>query len=60
MRHKAVNGWQGPYLQKDVPNDPWGRAYVYKIPGEKSEFDLITLGADGKSGGVDENADLVE
>jgi len=57
---QGVNGWQGPYLQKEVPNDPWGHAYIYKIPGEKSEFDLISLGADGKPGGVDENADLVE
>ncbi len=57
---QGVNGWQGPYLQKDVPNDPWGHAYIYKIPGEKSEFDLISLGSDGKPGGVDENADLIE
>lgn len=52
--------WQGPYLQKAVPNDPWGHAYVYRIPGEKSELDIISFGADGRVGGTDENADIVE
>lgn len=52
--------WQGPYLEKAVPNDPWGNPYTYRIPGENREFDLISLGADGRPGGVDENADIVE
>lgn len=52
--------WQGPYLQKAVPNDPWGNPYLYRIPGEKSEYELISLGADGRPGGVDEHADIVE
>lgn len=52
--------WQGPYLEKAVPNDPWGNPYTYRIPGENKEFDLISLGADGRPGGVDENADIVE
>jgi general secretion pathway protein G len=52
--------WQGPYLQKDIPNDPWGHPYVYRIPGEKREYELISLGADGQPGGVDEHADIVE
>lgn len=52
--------WQGPYLQKEVPNDPWGHAYIYRIPGEKGDYDLISLGADGRAGGTEENADIVE
>lgn len=52
--------WQGPYLEKAVPNDPWGKPYQYRIPGENREFDLISLGADGQPGGKDENADIVE
>ena len=36
--------WSGPYLRKDVPLDPWGKPYIYKIPGEKGEFDLLTYG----------------
>jgi len=51
--------WRGPYLQKAVPADPWGRAYVYKSPGEQGgEFDLLTLGKDGNPGGAEENADI--
>ena len=50
--------WSGPYLKKAVPNDPWGRPYVYRIPGEKSEFQLFSYGKDGKAGGSGEDADL--
>jgi len=50
--------WSGPYLRKDVPPDPWGRPYVYKVPGEKGEFDLLSYGKDGQPGGTGENADL--
>ena len=39
--------WGGPYLKKGVPMDPWGRAYLYRYPGEKSELDLVSLGKDG-------------
>lgn len=50
--------WSGPYLKKAVPSDPWGRAYVYRVPGEKKEFDLYSLGRDGKAGGTGEDADI--
>jgi general secretion pathway protein G len=50
--------WAGPYLKKAVPNDPWGRAYVYRVPGSKGEFDLYSLGRDGKPGGSGEDADI--
>ena len=50
--------WHGPYLQKDIPNDPWEHPYIYRIPGEKSEYDLFSYGADGRPGGTDENADI--
>ena len=50
--------WHGPYLQKAVPNDPWGRPYTYKSPGDTGEFDLLSLGKDGAAGGTDENADI--
>ena len=50
--------WGGPYLRKDVPLDPWGKPYVYKMPGEKGEFDLLSYGKDGQPGGSGENADL--
>jgi general secretion pathway protein G len=50
--------WQGPYLQKAVPMDPWGNPYVYRIPGEKAEYDLFSYGKDGKAGGTGEDADI--
>jgi general secretion pathway protein G len=50
--------WDGPYLKKSVPADPWGNAYVYKIPGEHGEYDLVSLGKDGQPGGTGEAADI--
>lgn len=52
--------WHGPYLEKSIPNDPWGNPYIYRNPGENREFDLISLGADGRPGGAADNADIVE
>jgi general secretion pathway protein G len=50
--------WNGPYLKKAVPNDPWGRPYVYRTPGQKGEFDLFSYGRDGKPGGTGDDADI--
>lgn len=50
--------WQGPYLKKDVPSDPWGAPYQYRQPGEHGEFDLFSWGKDGKLGGEGESADI--
>ena len=54
----SAAAWQGPYLKKTVPMDPWGRAYVYRVPGEKAEFQLLSYGRDGKPGGGGEDADI--
>jgi len=50
--------WQGPYLKKAVPLDPWGRPYQYRVPGEQGDFDIVSLGKDGIPGGSGENADI--
>jgi general secretion pathway protein G len=50
--------WNGPYLRKEVPLDPWGKPYAYRMPGEKGDFDLLSYGKDGAPGGSGENADL--
>jgi len=50
--------WNGPYLNKVVPLDPWGRPYQYKAPGAKAEFEIISLGKDGQPGGEGQNADI--
>jgi general secretion pathway protein G len=50
--------WDGPYLRKAVPPDPWGNAYVYRIPGEHGEYDLVSYGKDGQPGGSGEAGDI--
>jgi general secretion pathway protein G len=47
-----------PYLKKTLPNDPWGRPYLYRTPGEKSDYEVVSYGRDGKPGGSGEDADL--
>jgi general secretion pathway protein G len=54
----AAASWSGPYLKKGVPADPWGRAYLYRAPGQKGEFELFSYGRDGKPGGSGEDADI--
>ena len=52
-------GWNGPYLTKrEVPNDPWGRPYNYRAPGQHGAFDIFSLGADNQPGGTGENEDV--
>ncbi len=51
--------WRGPYLDQDVPLDPWGNAYVYSLPGANGQpFALYSMGADGKRGGEGVDADI--
>lgn len=54
----GVAKWQGPYLKKAVPPDPWGTPYLYKQPGEHGDYDIQSLGRDGKSGGAGDDADI--
>lgn len=51
--------WRGPYLRKvEATLDPWGRAYLYRRPGERGEYDVMSYGADGRPGGTGEDADV--
>ena len=50
--------WNGPYLKKAVPLDPWGNAYQYRAPGARAEYEVLSLGKDGQPGGTGENADI--
>jgi general secretion pathway protein G len=64
VRPDNATAWNGPYLKKDVPLDPWGHAYVYKIGGSASpsgvvtDYQIISLGKDGQPGGSGDDADL--
>ena len=54
----GISGWDGPYLKKPVPLDPWNRPYVYASPGEHGEYDLYSYGSDGAPGGDKDATDI--
>ena len=54
----GANGWNGPYLRKGLPDDPWGNPCHYEAPGRNGDIDIYTLGADNSPGGDGENADI--
>jgi len=59
QRPAQADHWNGPYLKnRDSLIDPWGRAYVYRSPGQHGDYDLYSLGADGKEGGDGEDRDV--
>ncbi len=56
---RARASWRGPYIDQEVPLDPWGNAYIYSLPGANGQpFALYSLGADGKRGGEGVDADI--
>jgi general secretion pathway protein G len=58
-RPPQLDAWKGPYIKnRESLTDPWGRPYGYRSPGEHGEYDLYTLGADGKEGGEGEDQDV--
>jgi general secretion pathway protein G len=55
----GLRTWNGPYLKASgVPNDPWGHPYVYRSPGERNNYDIISYGSDGQEGGSGTAADI--
>lgn len=58
QKPNGADRWDGPYLKKDLPLDPWGKPYVYKSPGDHGPYDIISYGADGVPGGSDTNSDI--
>ena len=59
QRSGGLTTWNGPYLKGgNVPNDPWGKAYAYRSPGEHGPYDIISFGADGQEGGTGTAADI--
>ncbi|EHR68914.1 general secretion pathway protein G [Burkholderiales bacterium JOSHI_001] len=61
LRPAGEMRWQGPYLARAVPTDPWGRAFVYRLTGPAGSPQplLSSLGADGQEGGHNDAADIV-
>ncbi len=54
----GVDGWDGPYLAKAIPKDPWKRNYQYTNPGQHGEIDIFTYGKDNREGGAKEDRDI--
>ena len=60
VKPSDVNQWNGPYIEKEIPKDPWGNEYRYKFPGEHGDGpDIECYGQDGQQGGDGLNADVV-
>lgn len=58
-RPASVDTWNGPYIkQSELPLDPWGHAYQYKVPGQNAAFQIVSLGSDGREGGSDDAGDI--
>lgn len=57
--NQSIENWDGPYLRKGLPNDPWGKPYKYQCPGTHGEYDLSSYGKDGALGGEGEDKDSV-
>jgi general secretion pathway protein G len=52
-------GWNGPYLTKPVPKDPWGNEYQYTVPGNNGlPYGVMSYGKDGTEGGENNDADI--
>lgn len=59
LRSSKEKGWDGPYMPKDIPNDPWGNPYHYQVPGVNgAEYVLMSYGRDGKPDGKGEDEDI--
>jgi general secretion pathway protein G len=54
----GLERWDGPYLKKELPQDPWGKAYAYRSPSEHGPFEIVSYGADGTAGGEGDNRDI--
>jgi general secretion pathway protein G len=54
----SADRWDGPYLKKEVPPDPWGKPYIYRSPGDHGPYDLLSYGADGAPGGEGDSRDV--
>jgi general secretion pathway protein G len=58
VTNPGIENWEGPYLKKALPNDPWGKPYHYQAPGTHGEYDLFSYGRDGSPGGEGEDKDV--
>ena len=57
-RPEGVQNWEGPYLNKNLPRDPWGQAFIYRAPGRNGGYEIVSFGADSREGGEGEDQDI--
>jgi general secretion pathway protein G len=57
-RPSGLERWDGPYLKKEIPRDPWGNAYIYRSPGEREPYEVLSNGSDGIAGGSGDGTDI--
>jgi general secretion pathway protein G len=55
---QGIKRWQGPYMSKAIPMDPWGHPYIYLMPGRHGEYDIVSYGKDGRAGGQGDAEDI--
>lgn len=58
VKPESAEKWNGPYLKKEIPADPWGHPYQYRAPGRSGGYEITSYGADGREGGTGDNADI--
>ncbi|RJG07823.1 type II secretion system protein GspG [Noviherbaspirillum cavernae] len=58
IKPASATKWNGPYLKKEVPLDPWGHAYLYRAPGSKGDFEVLSYGKDGQADGTGDDANI--
>ncbi len=59
QKPQGASNWNGPYLKSNsVPADPWGKPFLYRVPGEQGVYMILSLGADGQEGGSGADADI--
>ncbi|ASI97596.1 type II secretion system major pseudopilin GspG [Vibrio rotiferianus] len=60
LRSSTAPGWDGPYLPREIPKDPWNNDYIYTVPGKDgAPYSLMSFGSDGQAGGNDEAEDII-
>jgi len=58
VSNPGIENWDGSYLKKGLPSDPWGKSFFYQCPGSHAEYDLFSYGRDGTQGGEGEDKDI--
>jgi general secretion pathway protein G len=59
VQPSGASGWMGPYINKEIPTDPWDNPFEYRVPGKNGDYEILSFGADKKEGGDGDARDVV-